>query len=356
VITTVREQTNTYTVNQESATFADVVLSMADDESDTQPDITINTTTATTVSATVDSSEAWSEVAAEVQDILRDTKDTETSGSGITTVYSPDSTVTANVQLTGSTVSASDLAALAGKDVTLNVTTADGDQWVIDQSIQKTSSFAKDEYDLNYTVIAQDKEVKGIDSDTVYQVKFDGTTDFSATVGVNVEVGNAYQYATLFEKQGSDVTALQTVVVDENGVAWFSVDHVEKNAKYYVGIAVEGVDTSEAIIPSSLASNYGADDGTTLVDADGTQYVVTGRSSSWGISGGRFAIYVAVVIGLVVLIVTLIMVTMNRIRKSKEKYTVPDEDDEDEPLDEDAIRLQVMQELLDEAQKKNKKK
>jgi hypothetical protein len=320
-------------------------------------EVTVNATTKTTVSATVDSSEGWGEVVEEVKDVLKDQKDSGSSGSGVTTVYSPDSTVSADVQLTGSTVAGSDLAALAGTDVTLNVTTSDGDQWVIEQSVQKSSNFKKSEYDLNYTVTVQDKAVSGIDSDTVYQVKFDGTTDFSATVGINVEVGNAYEYATLFEKQGRGVTALQTVITDANGVAWFSVDHVEKNAKYYVGIDVEGVDTSEAIVPSSLASSYGADEGTTLVDSDGTQYVVTGRSSSWGITGARFAIYVAIAIAMVVLLVTLIMVTVNKLKKSKAKYTVPDvEEDEEEPLDEDAIRLQVMQELLEETQRKNGKK
>jgi hypothetical protein len=51
------------------------------------------------------------------------------------------------------------------------------------------------------------------------------------------------------------------------------------------------------------------------------------------------------------------MVTVNKLKKSKAKYTVPDvEEDEEEPLDEDAIRLQVMQELLEETQRKNGKK
>jgi hypothetical protein len=149
---------------------------------------------------------------------------------------------------------------------------------------------------------------------------------------------------------------LQTVVVDADGTAWFSVDHVEKNSKYYVGIDAEGVDTSDAVIPSTLASSYGSED-STLVDADGTQYVVTGRSSSWGISGARFAIYVAIAIAAVVLIITLLMVTLNRIKKSKEKYTVRDDDDDDvlDDIDEDELRLQVMQELLEEAKRKNDK-
>jgi hypothetical protein len=291
----------------------------------------------------------------QVKDEVKASQKTETtSGENLTTVYSPDSTVSANVQLTGSTVAGSDLAALAGKNIALNVITADGDTWVIDQSIQKKSSFGKDEYDLNYTVTPQEKAVKGIDSDTVYQVKFDGTTDFSATVGVNVEIGNAYQYATLFEKSGSAANALQTVIVDTDGIAWFSVDHVEENAKYYIGIQAKGVETANAIIPNSLAADYGADPGATLMDTNGTQYVVTGRSSSWGISGGRFAIYVAIAIAAIVLLVTLIMVTMNKIKKSKAHYASLADDDEP-PIDEEALRLQVMQELLEEAQNRKNK-
>ena len=142
------------------------------------------------------------------------------------------------------------------------------------------------------------------------------------------------------------MTPLQTVVVDTNGYAWFALANVDAGVKYYVAINAESADTANAIIPESLYGAYGLD--STLMDASGTRYQVTGRASRWGISGLQFAIFVAIAIGAVVLVVALIMVTMNKISRSKMKYAVSGGEDIPAEIDEEAIRLQVMQEMLDQ--------
>lgn len=169
----------------------------------------------------------------------------------------------------------------------------------------------------------------------------------TGTVGIRVPNAGR-QYATLYQ----DNEVIQTTIVDNDGIAWFSLANVDSKTKYYLGINASDADLNEAIIPDTLAQEYGAE--YTLTDASGKQYQVTGRSSRWGITGSRFAIYVAVAIGGVVLIVTLIMVTINRFAKTKAHYAAKAAADDD-AIDEDALRMQIMQEMLDEAQKRKKK-
>ena len=47
------------------------------------------------------------------------------------------------------------------------------------------------------------------------------------------------------------------------------------------------------------------------------------------------------------------MVTLNKMSKTKAKYAAMAADDD--AIDEDALRMQIMQEMLDEAQKRKKK-
>ena len=334
-ITKTQETDYEYTVNGEPATLEEVLLSGEND------DIEATGKSSITIDATVQNPEGWDELASTVKDTLN-------KGGN------EDANVQVNVQLPDSTVDGSDLAKLAGKDVTLSISTGSGSTWIVDESDQTKSSFGKDQYDLDFTVSKLDKNNTDIKSDTVYTVEFASDTDFNATVGVNLKVGSAYQYATLYQKNLNTMTELQTVMVDQNGYAWFSLANVDAGQKYYVGMNVEGVDFYNAVIPDSLQDAHGID--YTLTDANGTKYQVTGRSSRWGITGARFAIYVAIAIGGVVLLVTLIMVTLNKISKSKAKYAVPDQNNAPIEIDEEAIRLQVMQEMLQETQEKQEKK
>ena len=334
-VTKTQETDYEYTVNGNDATLEEVLKA---DETD---DVTATGTSTITIDATVQNPEGWKEVADSV-------KDTINNGSN------QNGNVQVNVQLPDSKVNGEDLAQMAGKDVTLTISTGSGSTWIVDESTQTKNGFEQEQYDLDFTVTKMDENKTDIPSDTVYKVKFASDTDFNATVGVNLKVNSAYQYATLYEKNIGSMTELQTVMVDENGYAWFSLANVDAGQKYYVGMNVEGVDFYNAVIPDSLQDAHGID--YTLTDANGTKYQVTGRSSRWGITGARFAIYVAIAIGGVVLLVTLIMVTLNKISKSKAKYAVPDQNNAPIEIDEEAIRLQVMQEMLQETQEKQEKK
>ena len=290
----------------------------------------------TTISAVVENSDGWTELAETV------------AGTASEAV---DVSVEADVRINTSALDGDDLGKLAGQNATVEITTDQGDTWRID-----TSAIVKDEvtgktYDLGYTV-SPDKNKK-IDSDEIYKVEFDGNIDFKATVCVNVNKSNANQYATLYEKKGGRLNEKETVIVDNNGDAWFTVESVSKRTDYYVGINVEGVNTAEATIPHTMYEEYNIDPEYTLTDASGTQYAIGARTSRWGITGGQFALYVAIGIGALVLIVTLLMITLNKMKQSKLKYASMANEDKArkaarDEIDEDELRLKVMQELLGE--------
>ena len=329
-ITTVVKTDYTYKKDGQDTTL-DEILSSGDLDG-----VETDSKTSTTIDATIKNSDGWKELEDTVDDVL-DRSET---------------TVKVDVQLPDSKVSGKDLSGLVGKDTDVTLTTPDGSTWRLNGNTVRKSDLSKKEYDFRYTVTKLDKKIRGIDSETVYQIKFYGNIDFVATAGINLKVGNAGQYATLYQKSMFSMSQLKTVVVDENGYAWFPMTGVKSGAKYYVGINAADADVSEAVIPESMADAYAMDDEYTLTDASGTKYEVGERTSRWGISGLKFAGMVAAAIAGIIILVTLIMVTWNKFAQSKEKYRRMAEEDEANAIDEDALRMEVMRELLAEREGK----
>lgn len=334
------DTTNTYLIDGESATIPEIV------EADENANVDIESKSTVTITSTVNNSDGWTGLAEEVSDALGKRSDIEKAE---VVVYVSDSTIFG-----------SDLAKFAGKDVILNLTTSSGDTWKIDASSISSKKVTDRSYNFAMTITEMKAGKTKIDSDTVFKVEFAEDLDFHITVGIHV--GYPYGLATLYEKHFMSYDELQTVVVDADGVAWFSFSNIDKKMDYYVGINVSGKTAYDAVIPTTLYEEYGlVDDEATLTDANGVAYKITGRSSSWGITSNQFAIYMAVIIGGVILIVTLGMFTWNKIQRSKEKYAVNDtyendgEDDDLELIDEEALRMEIMRELLAESKKKDDK-
>ena len=233
----------------------------------------------------------------------------------------------------------------------VNITTNNGTVWKVDMSQTSEDSF-KGSYNLDVSLEKVDSEKIDIASDTIYSTKFSSTTSFNSSVGIKVD--NAYQLATLYQKSGGSYEALQTVVVDENGKAWFNLASIDEDTDYYIGINAEDVTTDDAVIPESLYSQYGIDEVSYLTDEDGTRYELTGRYSKWGITGKQFAIYVGIAVGIVVVIVTIVMIAINKMSKSRAKYMRYADESDEEPLDEEALRMEIMKEMLEESKAKGK--
>lgn len=312
-------------INGKDSTLEDVSAAGEEDE------ISIGSSTTTVISGTVSNSEGWNELGEKVDNAKKN----------------DETTVKVDIKLSGSTVSGKDLSNIAEKDVDTTITTANGSTWQLEQGSNTKKDFSQKEYDLDYTVSdAEGKDKPDIDSDKLYQIDFAGSTDFNATVGIQIPDAKR-QYASLYQ----DKDLIQTTIVDDDGMAWFSLANVDAKTNYYIGVNARGIDPHQAVIPDSLSKTYGAD--YTLTDSSGKQYQVTGRASRWGITGSQFTAYVGIAIGLVVLIVALVMITINKLAKNKAKYATPQGDDD--VIDEEALRLQVMQEMLEEARQLNNK-
>lgn len=258
----------------------------------------------------------------------------------------------------GGKLNGKDLGKLAGENATVTVRGENDLTLKIDMADKKAEDFGG-RYTVGAEVSAVEAGKTSIASEQVYQVKFQGKLDFGAQVGL--QVGNALQNATLYQKHGKDFEKLQTALVDENGVAWFSLANVDKGNSYYIGINSSGLSQAEAIVPDSLTEQYGID--ASLTDANGTQYQVTGRASRWGISGGRFALYVGVAVGALVVIVGGAMFVINKLSQQNAQYAAMAADGakkrpkkEPKPVDENDLRVKVMRELLEEIKKKKEKK
>ena len=112
-----------------------------------------------------------------------------------------------------------------------------------------------------------------------------------------------------------------TVVVDKDGIAWCIFREISKKTDYYIGINVFGKTSQDAVIPKTLYSEYGLNDSlATLMDAEGNLYEITGNKSVWGITAKQFGIYAAVAVGAAVVIVTVTMFVINKLKHNKDKY------------------------------------
>lgn len=330
-ITTTTETDYSYTVDGKEASL-DEALSAAEDA-----DVSVKSENKTTISATLENDAGWDDFADAI---------------GKADAASED-TVTAEVQLPSSTVSGKDLAKIAGKDVTVTVVTPSGSTWQIDAADKRKKDFSDRDYNLDFSVDKLDKAPAKIESDTVYRVKFSDRLDFEATAAVGVKVGNARQYATLYKKGLFGVKNMQTVVVDADGRAWFSFDGVRRGEVYYVAIDSADADRANAVIPQNLYAEYGVDREHTLMGMDGNYYEVGERTSRWGITGGQFALYVGIAVAVIIAVVTVIMLMARRASRSRAKLAALAEqsmraDREEAPIDEEALRLEIMQEMLQE--------
>lgn len=337
-ITTTTETDYTYTVDGKDASL-DEALSAAEDA-----DVSVKSENKITISATLENDAGWDDLADAI---------------GKADAASED-TVTAEVQLPSSTVSGKDLAKIAGKDVTVTVVTPSGSTWQIDAADKRKKDFSDRDYNLDFSVDKLDKAPSKIESDTVYRVKFSDRLGFEATAAVGVKVGNARQYATLYKKGLFGVKNMQTVVVDADGRAWFSFDGVRRGEVYYVAIDSADADRANAVIPQNLYAEYGVDREHTLMGMDGNYYEVGERTSRWGITGGQFALHVSIAVAVVIAVVTIIMLMARRASRSRAKLAALAEQSmraerEEAPIDEEALRLEIMQEMLQERNHQKKK-
>lgn len=258
------------------------------------------------VDVTLENNDGWNEVSDKV---------TEVAGSSDKTnvdVYIKDD----------STLAGGALKDLAGTNSTVTVHNSTGSSWKIDCSTLDEKT-AKNTFDLSYErTDATQEQLELMGCAVGYQIRFASNAQINAEVLIKLPVENARKNASLHQKKlGGDLEMLQTVVVDNDGYAHFYLASVERGTTYLIGINVPVVKAEEAIIPEVLHQEYG------ITDVAKTEYVVTGRTSSWGLSFNQVT---WIMIGGMVSVVTVVGVIMYMLNKRKLKMGyIPELDEED---------------------------
>lgn len=289
-------------------------------------DSTVTTTTETVIDpeeGTVESSKSdiivsiegdkgWEEVTEKIENILDEIEADESNSEKHTDIYLF-ITMTENI-------SKEFIESIAGKDVTVTITTENGSVWIIngkDIDIAQLSG----NYNLAYVLEAGSPELcEKLRTGTSFVLKFLSPAEINAEVLIRIGGNYARQNASLFQ-DGKELTKVQSVVVDNEGYAHFYLGSVTEKTEYYIGMNVPGA-SEEAIVPQNMLAEYGNAEFTEPI-----KYEITGRTSSWGMGLGQVMSILAAVMVTVIIIVGAVMFFWNR-QRLKNGY-VPDLDEEE---------------------------
>lgn len=256
------------------------------------------TETEAEITATITNPEGWNEVLEQIQQVQEE---------GITEI---DVTV---YDSTGDQVPEEVLNELKGSDVSLTVQTQSGSNVTLEMQTMEDQKIKKD-LDLSYTIKEMEKTPDELNGAAAYEVTFNGSSSANTEVMIRLPGVAARSTASLYTKNGGSLTLVQAVMMDDEGYAHFYLSGVDSKTDYIIGINVPDVAASEAIVPENLYSDYGIEKTTSDVE-----YVVTGRSSSWGISFGQVTGIMVILLVIVVVIVGVVMYVQSK-RKQQLEY------------------------------------
>ena len=287
--------TTTQTGNASVSSRVDFTYNENDGSSNSTADVTV----------TLENPKGWDEISNKV------TETVENSDKASVDVYIKDKAPLGDGALTD----------LAGKNVTVTVHNSTGSVWKIDCATLEADA-AKDAYDLSYERSdATPEQLELMGCTLGYQIKFASDAQINAEVMIKLPVENARKNASLYQVKRDGLELAQTVMVDNEGYAHFYLASVDRRTEYLIGIDVPAVEPEEAIIPEVLFREYGITD-----NLSDTKYVVTGRTSSWGMNFQQVTWIMIAVLVTVVVVVGFIMFALNK-RKLKMGY-IPDLDEE----------------------------
>lgn len=291
-------------------------------------DATISTTTnavvtgeqpsvSTEITATVVTQEGWQQVVDAIQTAQKEQQGQVENGvtAGIVDV---------NVYVSGTTEVPKDvLATVAGNKVDMTVQTGNGAKYTVAGTVLSQKDITgnlKLDYSVAYLATTEFKELTGV---TSYKLTFHHSGDLKTEVMVRFSEKLARKIASLYQTNGKKLELLQSVVIDEEGYAHFYLASVNKDTDYRIGINVPGIDQSAVIIPEGLHAEYGVTDMVFASD----MYVITGRTSSWGVNMTQVTIMLMAVMVVSAVAVGVFMYIRNK-KKLAAGY-VPDISEED---------------------------
>lgn len=260
------------------------------------------------VSSTVVNDEGWEEVMNQISSAERGADYTV-----LATIYIPG----------GDTVPESVLEELAGKNVELTIQTQSGSTFILNLADLDAKDI-KGDLKLTYTLALEEDVPEELQGGTVYRLVFGQDVNMPVEVVMRLPGDYSYQTANLYRIDNSGTThLLQSVMVDSSGKAHWYLSNIDEDYDYLIGINIPGVSGETPIIPEELQEDYNV-----INLDDGVEYVVTGRSSSWGVSLGQVMGILAVVMVSVVIVVGAVVYFWNK-NRLKNGY-VPELNDENE--------------------------
>lgn len=203
---------------------------------------------------------------------------------------------------------------LADRDVTITINTSDNAEWQIIMEDQTPDSLkGSQDFSLEFEKNDSDKYADVIGDADSYIITL-GETTLNSTVLLPLGSEAARRVATLYLVDGKELVKLSSVIVDYDGKAAFCLAGTSEG-EYVIALDVQDIPKDEVLIPEKLAGEYDITYGSTLTDAYGNQYVLTGRVNKLGISLGTLTwIIVGILLGSVVL-VGVVMVIWNKQQK-----------------------------------------
>lgn len=204
------------------------------------------------------------------------------------------------------------LETLAGRDVAITATTANGSVWRVDGKDLQGMDFG--DFSLTYELTAGPADLcEEMEATECFALRFLSDAEINAEVMIYLGESRAHQNAALFQRRGS-LEKIQTVVVDDQGYAHFYLASVDTRTDYFIGMILQSED---AIIPDELLNYYGNPIRTSPI-----QYEITGRTSSWGMNINQVTWIMVGVFVMCIVTVGVVVFMLNK-RKLKMGY-VPD--------------------------------
>lgn len=267
-----------------------------------------STTVDVTVDALLEKKEGWGELEQEVNNVLIESDLPANEKLEVVVSLKEDSVLSGN-----------DLARFAGKNVKLTIHTMQGAYWHINGQDIKPADLAE-AYELAFSVreitdpTEGQKEAVGIGKS--YAVAFHSGINFKTEV--ELPLGNDFRLATaiFFAPADKGYDRMQSVIVDEEGVAHFYLANVQAETEYLVGINIPDKEAdsnvNQAIVPDALqnkAQRY--------EQVEEIEYIVTGVKSSWGMDFGQVTwILAGVMLGSVVIVgIVMYIIFKSKLKK-----------------------------------------
>lgn len=302
--------TNTTVTQTEDATIStsDSVTTDQDKQQSASVDVVI----------TLFSEEGWKLLMEAVQAAQEQLREQENNGIA-------NGGVNVDVYLSGDTdVPSEVLNAVAGSNVDMTVQGDDGSKFSVSGD---TLQFSKEEEKVAFTYNTQRMEnpdFSELNGVAAYTLTFSRSSNIRVEVMIRLPAEFARATATLYQVDNKKLQTVQSVVIDTMGYAHFYLANIDAEQSYRIGINIPDISPDDVIVPEELHSEYGIN--SNYFDVT-TQYVFTGRTSSWGMSMNQVTWILFGVMGGCIVCVGVVMYIFNK-RKLMKGY-VPEISEED---------------------------